>query len=311
MELIDGTQGQVWTLVVIDDQLFCGHNNGTFLISGQTARRISDMPGGWSYVQTPGNANKVIGGNYSGLALYQKINNRWKFIRQLEGFSESSRTIDFDEEGYLWMAHGYKGLYRLKFNAAYDSLVDITFFNAQNSNLISSDAGISRINDKILFTNVGATYFFNSAKNNFVPYETLNQFLQGFYIRWLSQDSNGNVWYFKDNNTGVLRLREDGNFTDISLPFQKIKDRFVKGFEFLYPLDDENVFFGAEKGFIHYDPSASKNYDYPFKAYIRSMQIFDPDSLFLSSKTGDEIILNYNNNDLEFKFSANDFENSD
>ena len=39
-QLIKGTQGQVWSLEIIDDTLFCGHHNGTFLIENGNARRI-------------------------------------------------------------------------------------------------------------------------------------------------------------------------------------------------------------------------------------------------------------------------------
>jgi hypothetical protein len=42
------TQGQVWDLAVIDQQLFCGHNNGTLLIEKNQAQLISDITGGWT-----------------------------------------------------------------------------------------------------------------------------------------------------------------------------------------------------------------------------------------------------------------------
>jgi hypothetical protein len=36
-KLVPKTQGQVWDLAVIDQQLFCGHNNGTLLIEKNQA----------------------------------------------------------------------------------------------------------------------------------------------------------------------------------------------------------------------------------------------------------------------------------
>jgi len=131
-------------------------------------------------------------------------------------------------------------------------------------------------------------------------------------VRSVEQDDEGNIWYFSNNQTGVFRVREDGDYTNISLPFKQLEGRFNYSFELVYPIDDHNVIFGVENGFVHYDPSVIKNYNYSFRAYLRKMRSFNPDSVYFSTKGEDnEIELNYSNNDLEFIFSANDFENPD
>ncbi len=309
LDLIEATRGQVWSLLNIDDQLFCGHNNGTFLIEGKTAKKISDVQGGWSYLKVPDNPLKIIGGTYSGLSLYQNQSNNWKYSKQVKGFGESARKIAFDQDGSLWMAHGYKGVFNLHFNSSYDSIEKIDFYNSQNSNLSSSDISLTKIGQQVIFNNLHSVYRFSSDKNNFLPDEKLNHYLKGYDIRSINQDRYGNIWYFKDERSGVLRILEDGKYSDISLPFQQIKDKFVKGFEFVYPIDDQNVFFGIENGFIHYDPSISKNYAYQFRTYLRSMHTYNPDSIYEFKGITNEIVLEYENNDIEFIFSANDFEN--
>lgn len=310
INLISGTQGQVWSLSEIDGSLFCGHNNGTFLINGSLAEKISDIPGAWSFVQTPNDPSKIIGGNYSGLALYQKKNNKWVLNKQLKGFTESSRTIAFDEENTLWMAHGYKGVFRLFFSSDYDSILKVDFYNSQNSNLSSSIVSLAMIDGEVKFVTLQDVYNFSSTKNTFVPDSLLNPYLKGKNIRSITQDKSGNIWYFSDDKSGVLRIREDGNYSNITLPFQPINDKFVKGFEFVYSLNGQNVFFGAENGFIHYNPSAIKNYAYPFQTYIKLMRSFNPDSIYyFNSIKNDPIRLKYSNNDIEFIFSSNDYAN--
>jgi len=309
LELIEKTRGQVWSLSEIDDQLFCGHNNGTFLIEGKTAKKISDVQGGWTYLKVPDDPLKIIGGTYSGLALYQIQNNKWNYSEQVKGFSESARKIAFDQDGSLWMAHGYKGVFNLHFNSSYDSILKVDFYNAQNSDLSSSDVSLTKIGKQVIFNNLHSIYRFYADKKNFLPDEKLNQYLKGNDIRSIKQDRYGNIWYFKDDKSGVLRILEDGNYSDISLPFQQIKDKYVKGFEFVYTIDEQNVFFGIENGFIHYDPSFSKNYAYQFRSYLRSMHTYNPDTVYDFNGDMDEIILEYSNNDIDFTFAANDFEN--
>lgn len=52
-ELIQNTEGQVWNLTILDDQLFCGHDKGTFLIKDKRAQRISAVDGSWVFRQHP------------------------------------------------------------------------------------------------------------------------------------------------------------------------------------------------------------------------------------------------------------------
>jgi len=312
IDLVSETQGQVWSLTEIEGHLFCGHNSGTFLINGKSAQKISEIPGGWSFMQTPDNPSKIIGGNYSGVALYEKKNNKWAFSKQLKGFAESSRTIAFDKENTLWVAHGYKGLFRLFFDAGYDSILKVDFYNSENSMLSSSVVSLAKIDDEITFVTLRDVFNYSSDLNIFIQDSILNAYLKGNNIRSIKQDNIGNIWYFSDINSGVLRIQEDGSYSNITLPFQPINDKFVKGFEFVYPLDEQNVFFGAENGFIHYNPLFTKNYNYQFKTFVRSMRSFNPDSVFLFNENVPEpITLDYSNNDVEFVFSSNDFENQD
>lgn len=310
LDLVEGTQGQVWSLQKIDNKLFCGHNNGTFIIQGNKAKKLTDVQGGWTFLEVPGDETKLICGTYAGLSLYQKENGKWKFSKQVKGFTESARIISFDESGSIWMAHGYKGVFHLHFNADYDSIKQVDFYNSENSDLSSANVSLAKVGNKIVFTTLKHIYNFSAETNNFIIDKDLDPYLNGHSIRSLKQGQNGDVWYFSDNRSGVLRLLEDGNYSDINLPFQQISDQFVKGFEFVYPLDEQNVFFGAENGFIHYDPSISKDYTYPFLTHLRSIITFNPDSTYFFNENLDgSIVLKYSNNDLDFAFSANDYEN--
>ncbi|MFQ3297953.1 MAG: AraC family chitin signaling transcriptional activator, partial [Polaribacter sp.] len=74
--LIEKTQGQVWSLKVIDDTLFCGHDEGTFIIKNRKAALIFNAQGTWDFVRV--NANLIIQGNYDGLYVLEKEKNSWR-----------------------------------------------------------------------------------------------------------------------------------------------------------------------------------------------------------------------------------------
>lgn len=310
MELIEGTNGQVWVLDEIDGQLFCGHNNGTFIIKDKTAEKITDTPGGWTFLQTPNDSLKIIGGNYSGIALYQKTDNKWAFSQQVRGFSESARTLAFDLDGSLWMAHGYKGIFHLFFSEGYDSIIKVELYDNNNSNLSSSDVSLAKLGDEIIFTSQEDIYSFSISEKDFIPNKKWRTLFNGNNIRSIKEDKFNNIWYFHNNKAEVLRLREDGNYTNINLPFRQIDDEFVKAFEYVYPLGEHDVFFGVENGFTHYNPTYAKNYAYPFKTYLKFMRVSNPDTTYFFNDNPHELILEYSSNDIEFLYSANDYENT-
>jgi len=96
-KLIENVKGQVWTLQIIDNTLFCGHNNGAYIINGSKAKKISGIPGIWKFLHPERAPDFVIGGTYTGLILFRKINNEWIFYKEIADFEESSRIMEFDE----------------------------------------------------------------------------------------------------------------------------------------------------------------------------------------------------------------------
>lgn len=313
--LIESTRGQVWTLQIIDDHLFCGNNNGTFIIEGTKASKISDVPGGWSYLSLPRDPNKIISGSYSGLVLLSKTADQWAFDKKIKGFNESSRLIEIDNDGSLWMSHGFKGVFHLFLNQEMDSVIHVDFFNSSNGFPTDFGINVTKLRDKIYFTSSDGSYEFNAQTAHFDKSLFLNNLIPCNKLSKLIEDERGNIWYFADDQVGVLRLQEDGGFVNINVPFKQIEGNLIGGFEYVIPIDEQNVLFGASKGFIHYNPDQYKNYQFPFSVYINKVSLFKPDSVIYwghpNSYENNIPALAFRNNALYFSFSANDFENSD
>ena len=70
---VEGTNGQVWNLKVIDNQIFCGHDRGTLLIKNQKLQySIGQSLGTWDFKLLKENPNIILQGNYNGLSLLEK-----------------------------------------------------------------------------------------------------------------------------------------------------------------------------------------------------------------------------------------------
>ena len=57
--------------------------------------------------------------------LFEKTVKGLKFIRKLDGFQESSRVMQEDQNGDIWMTHGYKGVYKIQLNKNLSSQVQV------------------------------------------------------------------------------------------------------------------------------------------------------------------------------------------
>ncbi len=313
--LVEHTRGQVWKLQEIDGELFCGHNLGAFLIDKDGARKISDIQGGWMFLKPKGYENHVIGGTYSGLVLYNKVNGKWQEGKKIAGFDESSRLIVNGGKQHIWMSHGYKGVYHIFLNENLDSVVNVKFYGSPDNFEDVRGINVFEIEERPVFTTRNGIFEYDARTDDFIPSIELNALFGSKQVSVLSVDQSGNYWYFAANQAGVYRRQEDGNLVDVSIPFRQLYGSFINEFQFVYPVNRENVFFGIHDGFVHYKTNYPKNYRQEFQSFIRKVTVSQNDSVIYwgigksLNMQGASIPFKYNA--LQFNYSANDFENPD
>ncbi len=250
-QFIPGTDGQVWGMSTLDDQLILNSHEGAFNINGKNSKRISDFST-WKHVLL--NDQLALCGGYNGLSLFSKKNNQWTFTKQLKGFTESSRVLIKENNGSVWVSHPYRGIYKIKLKDDLNS-VDVSFYTSANG--LPSDLSnyVFSVNGKALFTTEQGVYQYVEEEDKFAPYPILNDYLgDQEWVKSLKEDSNDNIWFVTNKSVGYLNVQQDGLQNRITKKsFPGIEDNLVGGFEHIYPFDAKNIFFGAEKGFIHYD----------------------------------------------------------
>lgn len=308
-KLIENSKGQVWSLNTIDNTLFCGHNNGTFIIKGSEAHKTCDITGGWICLQIPDDPEKIIGGTYTGLILFKKQNNNWRFIKSYKGFTESARKMAFDKDGSLWMVHGYKGAYHIFFDSSYDSILSYDFYPSDNHGLNGQVIDIAKSDDRLLFICTEGFYTFDKIRNQFSPDKKFNDIFRNKKIREITIDKNDDLWYFTQDKIGVMRVREDGYYNDIYLPFHDLNNRIISGFEFVLPQTSGDAFIGTENGFAYYKPETSKPVNDSLKVYLKFMITGNSDRsiYFRNDSSSINPTINYSNNNIEFIFSSNNY----
>ena len=313
-QIIENTLGQVWNINKIDNEIIICQHKGASYLRGNRAVPFSNVEGAWKFMKLSKHPNYAIEGTYSGLYLYKKqvsSNNDtdWQLIRHLEGFDESARVFEEDEQGYIWISHAYKGLFRVKLSDQLDRIETIDSYTTAQGLPNDLFINVAKIRDKLLFTTTKGVYEYDEKGNRFLPYKAFNDiFGKEKNVHRLLEDESGDIWFSVDKDFGVLKVKEEGVSTKLEVEyFNQIQDDLVDGFEHVYAFDNENVFIGTEKGFIHYNPNQEKSVDFPFDMLIRKVtSITKEDSVLWSGnqETDKTPVFHHQTNDFRFDYSA-------
>ena len=315
--LIEGTEGQVWSLNVLDNTLLCGHHTGVFQIRDKNAIRISSVSGGWTMMKMEKKSPLILVGTYSGLTVLEKRGQDWAFRNELKGFNESSRSLKQDEKGYIWISHGYKGLFRLMPDADMRQVKEVKFYNSGQG--LPSDFGNTLLSVKsgIVVGSTSGLYKYNEKTDRFVPDIQFDQLLPGIKkIDYLALDQLSDFWFITNQQLGVLRFQEDGSYKNISAPFIELSGKLIPTFGHVNSLDANNVIIGLEGGFAHYNSLEFKQANNLPVLFINNFQSSDTSegSYRFNSACAVQAVVprfKYSGNTVKIAFAANQYASRD
>ncbi len=266
------TKGQTWTLTEINNQLLLGHHDGAFRITGARAEQISTQAGFWNFV--PLNpvfpAQTIAAGNYKGIRFFEYTGTAFVPGRQITGFEESSRYLNIDEQGQIWVSHPYHGVYRI--GGIEKGAISISSYNSNKGLPSSLNNHAFKIRNEIVVGTEKGIYRYNLEKEQFEPASFYMKLLGPQSIRYLREDKEGNIWFIHEKNLGVIDLTGDAPRV-IYLP--ELNNKMLSGFEFIYPVDSNNIFLGGEKGFYHINYHKYKRTVPQLKVQVRKVSIRD------------------------------------
>ncbi|WP_299106884.1 triple tyrosine motif-containing protein [uncultured Winogradskyella sp.] len=252
-KFIKGTKGQVWNLSLIDGDLFCGHDKGTFIVEENGVKKVSDQLGTWAIKKVKDQPELLIQGNYKGLNVLEKVNNEWRFRNKIEGFDISSRYFEFLDSNEILVSHEYKGVYKIK--------VDNDFLKIVDSRKILIKEGIKssivNYNNRILYSTIEGVFYYDLKIEEFKRDSVLSDLLSGenYISGKLISDNNGNkLWGFSKNGIVYIqpgKLSEAPKINTIAISSEARKTK--SSFENILDLGDDNYLIGTTGGYIIMD----------------------------------------------------------
>ncbi|MBW8199853.1 helix-turn-helix and ligand-binding sensor domain-containing protein [Flagellimonas abyssi] len=304
--LIDGTEGQVWNLQLLDSTVFCGHNNGTFIIDNNQAKLISDYPGTWGVKPIKGHEELLLQGNYNGLSILEKVEGSWKLRNTIDGFTISSRFFEMDSLQVV-VDHEKKGLYFIELDPSFREVKQVT-----NVERIGHSSNIFSFLDELYYKTNAGIYNING-ENNIEMDSTMTQTIFNQDDAQVSiiipENSEQRLWFFTKYGLQYVTLSTLSNklnSSHISIP-QDIRANFgVSGFENISKISDFKYLIGSSNGFVSLDLTKVE----PSKQEVQINSVYFGDYQELDFKAAKDTkgAFEYVNNNIRIEYSVPEFD---
>ncbi len=261
---IPGSDGQVWNLSVINNQLLMGHNLGFFHIQNGKAEMIDGTSGFWTFLPLEKILPSAViaTGTYNGINFYDFKNG--KFVNpSIHTHFESARFFAIQGDTG-WVAHPYKGLYKITLGNGVNPSHEV--YQDRNKILSENNNYIFKAKERIILCNDKGIFEYNERKGDFEHSAYFEEIFGKLSVQYLREDAMGNIWFVSDKNPGVVSFVQNRpRITFISELSDKI---MADGYEFIYPYDQKNIFIAGEEGFFHLNFEQYKSKKLPLPMII-------------------------------------------
>ncbi len=305
---IQNSGGQVWGLDIIDDRLYMGHTLGAFeILQNDIAKEISLQVGAWRFEKL--NDDIMVVGTYAGLDFFRRSGQDWEYIKRSEGFNESSRIMSLDKEGFLWVSHPYKGLFRIAFDETKTD-IKVDTIGVEHGIEDFTNCYVHEIEDLIFVSTEDKIYKYDYLSNTFNVDKKFMSFFEGQSFKRFIESVNG-LWYITDQECGQIQMEHSGLELHLNKKIFVQGDLpLVGGFENLFPLSYDEALICTDKGVMHKLNTPAN--DEKIYSIINSIGVSDGvmDSILYSGfgEMPQNIKVKFDFNDIRFDYSSDLFE---
>jgi cell division protein FtsL len=314
---VKNSNGLVWGLSVVNDQLLMGKNDGAYIVNSDHCTPLDTSTGFWFFqpltAQQP--CPRIIAGTYNGVNIYDFTAGRFVNPKSHTFFESAKYTVV--EGNDIWVAHPYQGLYKISFNDTggpvnkpYNDIYKI---------LSSGHNYLFKIHEKIILVTRKGIFEYDRALDDFKESVFLKKLFGPAFISYLREDIQGNIWFIEDKRPGVIDLSSPEHPAKIY--FSGLTNRILgNDEEFIYPINKNNVLIASDIGFYHINYEKYRETNHGLRVLLRTVTAFyKKDSTLFggyllgkdSMETGDVYkvhrTISYKWNSIHFEFSSPTF----
>lgn len=249
-KFITNSQGQVWFLKEADGNLYCGSNNGTFVIENNQMREVSDVSGGYNFRKINLNGtDHLLQSTYNNLVLFGKQDEIWQQFSIIQGFTAPARFLEVDYLGNILVGHSITGLYLLRPSAGFKSIEQFKKLDSTDGLQVTTNR-LFKVDNRILIPGRNELYQWNAIEGKISPFDELNEQLAEFSaVKAIVPIFGEKYWFLKESAFGMFEIR----FESAKLLYRIIPEMFgldlVENYENIVALNDSLHLICLEEGF--------------------------------------------------------------
>ena len=302
-KLVPNTSGQVWSLTIIDDSLFCGHNNGSFVIERGFASKIENTTGSWNFRKVSESSELILEGGYSGINVLTKKDDKWVVRNKIKGFDISSRLLEISKNGKIIVSHGYKGIYKLSLSPDFYNLKNVIM---DSTVTIGGNASLAKFGNEIYYNFSGGFYKYDELKDVFnrdIFLSNLSdkELINGIIIN----DNNNKLWLFSENYMHYVYkdlMSNENKIKSIIFP-EKLRKTV---FENISRIKNEEYIIGTNNGYILFD--LEKYFLNSPSIQLERVEVSNRNELPFPVTINEGLQLDYRTNNINFYFNSSNFQ---
>jgi len=305
--------GQTWNIAAVNGHLLAGREEDMLEIKEGKISQVSRATGFWIFkpLHLPGSKALIAAGNYYGVRLFEDTGTGYTDKGNLGKYRESARFLQVDSTNTIWTSHPYRGIYRITPGSG-----ALKNYNINNGLPSTFNNFVFKVKEKIVVATEKGIYEYDRTTDRFKPSQRFAKIFGTRGIRYLQEDPAGNIWFVEGKTLGVV----DYSSRPAIINFPELNNRILSGFENVYPINNENIFVGAENGFYHINYAKYKQNIRPLEVYIRGVRsasgtdsvLFGGYSLLIPNKNKRSAYaiphLDHAFNSLHFEYSSPVFE---
>lgn len=311
--LVQNSNGIVWGLSVVNNQLLMGKNDGAFVVAGNVATALDSTNGFWFFqpLTAMQPSPRVIAGTYSGVNIYNYVNGKFVNPKLNTRFESAKYTVVSGDE--IWTVHPYQGLYKISFN---DTGAPVSKAYRDVHGLLSSGHNhLFKIQNKIVLVTRKGIFEYDHTLGDFIESAFFKRVLGSVVVSYLREDTQGNIWFIEDKKPGVIDLSGD---KPVVVYFSELNNSVLgNDEEFIYPINKNNILVAGEIGFYHINYEKYRATNRPMRLLLRTVTAFhEQDSIlfggYLFRKDSSQLFdaydfgrtIRYKWNSLHFEYSS-------
>lgn len=304
-KFIAGTKGQVWSLFVYQETLFCGHDSGTFIVENATARNIFSQSGTWKFNTVSNHKNILLQGNYYGISVLEKVNNQWVFRNKIKGFDYSSRYFEVTNSLEVYVSHEYKGVFKFQLD---NKLTTASPFIAYSNPSKGKYSSLIKFNNQIYYAYKEGIFKLNAKTKQFEKDNLLSSVFENdeYTSGKLIVDNSNKIWLFSKNYIHYFSLSKLSNQLKKNvIPIPASLTNSMLGFENVTQISNSEYLIGTTDGFYTMNIN-----DMSFKSYsviLTNVVVNKLDEQVVNNAINEEGNFKYDENNITFNYTVPEY----